>query len=120
MRRSAILINTSRGPIVDNSDLAIALRRGYISGAALDVFEEEPLGWSNPLRQLDNVVLSDHAAWYSEESQHELQRRTALEAVRVLSGRLPENPVNPELCRTGGPVLQAGREAGYALCCPSQ
>jgi len=96
MRRSAILVNTSRGPVVDTTALAAALRAGFIAGAALDVFEEEPPGWSNPLMQLDSVVLSDHAAWYSEESQRELQYRTALEAVRVLLGETPENPVNPE------------------------
>ena len=97
MRRSALLVNTSRGPIVDNRALATALKKRYIAGAALDVLEEEPLNWANPLRQTDRVILSDHAAWYSEQSQQELQRRTAQEAVRVLCGEAPENPVNPEV-----------------------
>ena len=100
MRRSAILINTSRGPIVDNRALTTALKKGYIAGAALDVLEEEPLDWANPLRHLDSVILSDHAAWYSEESQKELQQRTAQEALRVLRGETPENPVNPEVLST--------------------
>jgi D-3-phosphoglycerate dehydrogenase len=97
MRKSAFLINTSRGPIVDSAALVSALRRGWIAGAALDVFEEEPPGWSSPLRNLDTVTLSDHAAWYSEESQRELQYRTAMEAVRVIRGECPEHPVNPEV-----------------------
>jgi D-3-phosphoglycerate dehydrogenase len=97
MRRSAILVNTSRGPIVDNRALATALKKGYIAGAALDVLEEEPLNWANPLRHIDRIILSDHAAWYSEESQQELQQRTAREAVRVLCGEAPFNPVNPEV-----------------------
>jgi D-3-phosphoglycerate dehydrogenase len=98
MRRNALLVNTSRGAVIDSEALALSLREGWIAGAALDVFEEEPPGWSNPLRHLDNVILSDHAAWYSEESLRELQYRTALEAVRVLQGRIPDHPVNPETC----------------------
>jgi D-3-phosphoglycerate dehydrogenase len=97
MRRNAVLINTSRGPIVDTRDLYTALSDGYIGGAALDVYEDEPFVRSNPLAELDSVVLSDHAAWYSVESQAELQRRTAMEAVRALRGGFPENPINPEV-----------------------
>jgi len=63
--------------------------------AALDVYENEPFDSQNPLSTLDTVILSDHASWYSAESQKELQIRTALEAVRVLCGKMPENPVNP-------------------------
>jgi D-3-phosphoglycerate dehydrogenase len=95
MRKSAVLINTSRGPIVDNASLVHALQERWIAGAALDVYEEEPPGRSNPLRNLDNVILSDHAAWYSEESQRELQYRTAMEAVRVIRGERPEHTVTP-------------------------
>jgi D-3-phosphoglycerate dehydrogenase len=96
MRQSALLVNTSRGPVVDTRRLADAIKRGYIAGAALDVFEEEPPGWASPLRGLDAVILSDHAAWYSAESQWELQLRTAQEAVSVLCGREPHHPVNIE------------------------
>jgi D-3-phosphoglycerate dehydrogenase len=95
MRRSCVLINTSRGQIVDNTALYTALKERYISMAALDVYENEPYDVKNPLSTLDNVILSDHASWYSAESQKELQIRTALEAVRVLCGEMPENPVNP-------------------------
>jgi D-3-phosphoglycerate dehydrogenase len=97
MRRSAILINTSRGPVVNTDDLVTALRRSYLAGAGLDVFEEEPPNWHSPLREQDGVILSDHAAWYSEESQRELQIRTAQEAIRVLSDAAPQHPVNPEV-----------------------
>ncbi len=97
MRRSAILINTSRGPVINLKALTTALKEGYISGAALDVYEDEPFDLHSQLRDMDSVILSDHAAWYSEESQQELQRRTVLEAVRFLCGMTPENPVNPEI-----------------------
>jgi len=96
MRRSAILVNTSRGGIIDEKALYIALKKEYIAGAALDVYEKEPFQIGNPLAGLNSVILSDHAAWYSEESQMEMQKKAALEAVRVLKGIIPENPVNPE------------------------
>ena len=97
MKKDALLINTSRGAVVDQRALHTALNEGFIGGAALDVYETEPFDTKSPLRDLDSVILTDHAAWYSEESRHELQRRTAEEAVSVLSGRLPDNPVNPEV-----------------------
>jgi len=95
MKKSALLVNTSRGPIVDQRALYTALKEGFIGGAALDVYETEPFDTKSPLCGLDSVVLTDHAAWYSEESRRELQRRTAQEAVRVLTGRVPEHAVNP-------------------------
>jgi D-3-phosphoglycerate dehydrogenase len=113
MRRSALLVNTSRGPVVDARGLADAIERGHIAGAALDVFEAEPPGWSSPLRDLDSVILSDHAAWYSEESQRELQLRTAQEAVRVLRGRKPQHPVNTEALHRD--VSRVKCEAGRSL-----
>jgi len=108
MRRSAVLVNTSRGGIVDLRGLYTALREGYIGGAGLDVFEKEPFDLSNPLRRMDSVVLSDHASWYSEESQAELQRRTAEEAVALFTGGIPENPVNPEAL--SGKIIEMERE----------
>jgi D-3-phosphoglycerate dehydrogenase len=100
MRRGSILINTSRGQVIDMKELYTALKEGFISGAALDVYETEPLNPKNPINTLDSVILSNHASWYSEESQKELQIRTALEAARVLTGTPPENPVNPEVLQT--------------------
>jgi D-3-phosphoglycerate dehydrogenase len=110
MRRRAILINTSRGSVVDQEALHRALTEGRIAGAALDVYEDEPLHPSHPLCSLEQVILTDHAAWYSEESREELQRRTALEAMRVLNGLKPENAVNPEaLGRRDAPRMSPER-----------
>jgi D-3-phosphoglycerate dehydrogenase len=95
MRDGAVLVNTSRGGVVDLEALYEALKSGHLGGAALDVYENEPFDSSSPLASLGTIVLSDHAAWYSEESLRELQRRTALEAVRVLRGEAPEHPLNP-------------------------
>lgn len=114
MRRSSILINTSRGQVVDNKALYTALKEKFISMAALDVYENEPFDSENPLSTLDTVILSDHASWYSAESQKELQIRTALEAVRVLCGKMPENPVNPGVFHAGHTEYKKYSEA-YSL-----
>ncbi|HEY1346715.1 MAG TPA: C-terminal binding protein, partial [Streptosporangiaceae bacterium] len=68
MRPGAMLVNTCRGGLVDEADVAAALRAGRLAGAALDVFEAEPLPAESPLRSLPNVLLSPHAAWYSPAS----------------------------------------------------
>ncbi len=109
MRKEAILVNTSRGGIVDQEALVEALVKGYICGAALDVYEDEPLPPSHPLCSLNNVILSDHAAWYSEESLTQLQREAALEVVRVMRGLVPKNPVNPEV------TIQSNLLSGLSL-----
>jgi len=94
MKPSALLINTSRGPVVDEEALGRALKSGRIGAAALDVFEEEPLPPESPLRGLGNVILTPHMAWYSEESLRELQERAAQEVREVLEfGRPPRNVV---------------------------
>jgi D-3-phosphoglycerate dehydrogenase len=94
MRREAILVNTSRGPVVDERALATALAARRIAGAGLDVFETEPLEAASPLRTLENVVLSDHAGWYSEESVPELKTKAARNVAAVLAGGKPAYPVN--------------------------
>jgi D-3-phosphoglycerate dehydrogenase len=99
MKPSAYFINTSRGPVVVEKALIQALQQGWIAGAGLDVFEEEPLPSNSPLRTLDNVVLTPHSASYSEAAFSELYRRVGAEAARVLSGEPPENLVNPEVRR---------------------
>ncbi len=93
MKPSAYLINTARGPIVDEAALAAALGRGQLAGAALDVMEQEPPP-ASPLFGRDNVILTPHTSFYSEESLADLQTRAAEEVVRVLSGQPPRNPVN--------------------------
>jgi D-3-phosphoglycerate dehydrogenase len=95
MKPSAYLVNTARGPIVDEAALANALDRKQLAGAALDVMEKEPPAGS-PLLGRDNVILTPHTSFYSEESLVELQTKAAEEVVRVLTGQKPANPVNPE------------------------
>ena len=94
MKPSAIIINTSRGPVVDEGAIAMALREGRIAAAGLDVFGVEPLPSGSPLRGLDNVILSDHTGWYSEESVHELKTKAAKNVALVLAGGRPLYPVN--------------------------
>lgn len=100
MKPTAYLVNTARGPIVDEKALAEALDRKQLAGAALDVVEKEPPSGS-PLLGRENVILTPHTAFYSEESLLELQTRAAEEVVRVLSGEAPRNPVNPEVLKSG-------------------
>jgi D-3-phosphoglycerate dehydrogenase len=94
MKKGSLLVNTSRGPLVDERALAEALARGRIAGAGLDVFESEPLPPDSPLRRLDNVIFSDHAGWYSEESVRELKTKAARNVAAVLAGERPPYPVN--------------------------
>lgn len=95
MRPTAILVNTARGGLVDLDALAAALAQRRILGAGLDVFEHEPPDPAHPLFALDNVVVTNHIGWYSEESMRDLQRKAAEEAVRVLRGERPLHWLNP-------------------------
>lgn len=94
MKRSAYLINTSRGGLVDHADLQKALDRNLIAGAALDVFEPEPPDLGEPLFRDERVIVTPHAAFVSQESLHELRTRVARQVVDILQGRRPENIVN--------------------------
>jgi D-3-phosphoglycerate dehydrogenase len=100
MPPGAIIVNTGRGPTIDNRALYDALLSGKVSGAALDDPEEEPAkraGWSprdNPLFSLPNVIVTPHAAYYSEESISIAREVAASEVARVLTGKRPRNPVN--------------------------
>lgn len=95
MKSTAFLINTSRGGIVDTSALTTALQNGEIAGAGIDVLETEPPHQNEPLLQLDNVIITPHAAFISEESIVELQETAAKCVAQVLSGHIPESVVNP-------------------------
>lgn len=95
MKPSAYFINTARGAVVDEQALIRALREGWIAGAALDVFEKEPIEPGNPLLKMDNVVVTPHSAYYSDASVSLLRRRVGEAAVDVLSGQWPRNVVNP-------------------------
>jgi D-3-phosphoglycerate dehydrogenase len=93
MKTTAILVNSARGDLVVEADLAEALVSGRIGGAALDVFGEEPLPSTSPLRSAPNLSLSPHAAWYSEVAVAELQRLVADEISRALRGEPARRPI---------------------------
>lgn len=94
MKKSALLINTARGGIVNERDLDLALEKGEIAGAALDCMENEPVNPGNPLFRHENFIATPHMSWYSEESCIELKRKAAEEAVRFAAGEAVKYPVN--------------------------
>jgi D-3-phosphoglycerate dehydrogenase / 2-oxoglutarate reductase len=93
MKKGALLINTARGPLVDEDALIAALDSGHLGGAALDVVLSEPLAKDSKLLSRDNVILTPHTAFYSAEALNELQTKCATDVARVLSGELPVYPV---------------------------
>ena len=101
MKPGAILINTSRGPVVDEQALLRALERKQLAGAALDVWEKEPAPKDNPLLQLENVIATPHAAYFSSPAVAQVPRRCGEEIARVLTGQRPLNVVNPEVYAPG-------------------
>jgi D-3-phosphoglycerate dehydrogenase len=86
MKKEAFIINTSRGPLIDEKALIHALDNGEITGAGLDVLEIEPIEGENPLLNMDQVILTPHVAWYSKESEKELKAKTAQNVADVLQG----------------------------------
>lgn len=91
---SALIINTSRGTLINTADLTEALISGKISGAALDVSDPEPLPLDSPLRTMPNVILTPHAAFFDEQSLDNLQYLASAEAIRFLNGEPVLNPIN--------------------------
>jgi D-3-phosphoglycerate dehydrogenase len=108
MKPTAWLLNVARGPVVEETALVEALRTRRIGGAALDVYWEQPLPATHPLRGLDNVILTPHAAGLTRESVTEMSRISTEEVVRILHGDRPVNFINPE-------AWQAARERRHQL-----
>ncbi len=94
MKDTAYLINVSRGGIINEDDLLVALKEKHIAGAAIDVVEVEPMNPGQELFKLDNFLVTPHIAWYSEESALELKRKVAEEASRFVKGEELSYPVN--------------------------
>ncbi|HEY3098985.1 MAG TPA: C-terminal binding protein [Methylomirabilota bacterium] len=101
MKPTALLINTSRGPVVDEQALIRALQEKRLAGAALDVWEDEPAARDNPLLAMDNVIATPHAAYFSTAAVAAIPRRCGEEIARVLTGQRPLNVVNPEVLAPG-------------------
>jgi D-3-phosphoglycerate dehydrogenase / 2-oxoglutarate reductase len=102
MKPGAILVNTSRGPLVDLDALREALAEGRLGGAGLDVLEIEPPAADDPLLHRDDVIVTPHAAFYSEESLRELQRKAVEQVIEALAGRTPPYAVNADALGTAG------------------
>ncbi|MBA7556063.1 Glycerate dehydrogenase [subsurface metagenome] len=97
MKKSAVIINTARGPIVNADDLMIALKNGIINGAGIDVYETEPPAPDSELITMDNVILSPHIAWYSEEGEWDIRYMIMDDVKAFLEGEPPRFVVNPEV-----------------------
>lgn len=95
MKNTAFLINTARGPLVDTADLAAALDAGEIAGAGLDVLPTEPPAADDPIVGRDDVVLTPHTGFYSEDALLDLQTTVASDVAAVLAGEEPKYPVTP-------------------------
>jgi D-3-phosphoglycerate dehydrogenase len=93
MKKGALLVNTARGPLIDEAALVAALDSGHLGGAALDVVVTEPLPRDSPLVGRDNLILTPHTAFYSVEALVELQSKCANDVARVLRGEAPVYPV---------------------------
>ena len=97
MKKSAVIVNTSRGPIVNTADLVQALRDGLVAGAGLDVMEPEPPDVGCELLDMNNVVLTPHHAWYSEEGGWDIRYMIMDDVRAIVNGKLPKHVVNPEV-----------------------
>jgi D-3-phosphoglycerate dehydrogenase len=94
MKKGAYIVNTARGPLIDESALVAALDSGHVGGAGLDVVAVEPLAKDSPLLGRDNVIISPHTAFYSIEALNELQTKCAADVARVLSGEKAVYPIS--------------------------
>jgi len=97
MKPTAFLINVARGRIVNQAELVRAVEQGNVAGAGLDVLEQEPCAPGDAIATLDNVILTPHSAWYSEEARADMRRRAVGQVVSVLNGELPYSLINREV-----------------------
>ncbi len=108
LKPGAVLVNTARGPVIDEAALTAVLKAGRLGGVGLDVFETEPLPKNHPLLSFPEVILTDHTAYYSPESVTELKTRAAENVVQTLLTGRPNHPVNhPKLGRRA--ILRGGK-----------
>jgi glyoxylate reductase len=103
MKKTAFLINNARGPVVDEKALCTALKEGWIAGAGLDVFEQEPTPSSNPLLTLDNVVVAPHISSASFETRSKMAEMVAENLTSFFEGKVPPNLVNQEVLKVKKP-----------------
>ena len=103
MKQDAFLINAARGPLIDETALYDALKTGTIAGAGLDVMVDNSPSQDHPLLSLDNIIITPHVAFFSQESTLELEQRAAAEVVSVMQGSMPDNLVNPAVLEHPNP-----------------
>ncbi|MBA7573023.1 Hydroxypyruvate reductase [subsurface metagenome] len=99
MKDTAFIINTGRGPLIKERDLCRALSERWIAGAGLDVVEKEPIDPNSNLLKLDNIIITPHVAFYSDESLKDLQRSAAKGVAQVLNGEMTSSIVNKEVLK---------------------
>ena len=97
MKPTAYVINCARGQFIDEEALYTALTQGYIAGAALDVLEKEAVSLDHPLLRLENVIITAHSAYYSEQSIVKFKRRPYEEIARIVRGEWPRWLINPQV-----------------------
>ncbi|MCW4051820.1 MAG: D-glycerate dehydrogenase, partial [Candidatus Bathyarchaeota archaeon] len=101
MKKTAFLINNARGPVVDETALFKALKEGWIAGAGLDVFEQEPTSITNPLLTLENLVVAPHISSASHETRSKMSEIVAENLIALFEGRTPPNLVNKDVTKIG-------------------
>jgi D-3-phosphoglycerate dehydrogenase len=111
MKSEAILINASRGGVVNETALVEALQKNKIAGAGLDVFSEEPVSGDHPLLKLENIILTPHTAALTRECVARMATEAATCVLDVFAGRVPQNVANPHVLESGrwmhGPTVGA-------------
>jgi len=94
MKKTSFIINTGRGPVINEKDLILSLQEGEIAGAGLDVLETDGIEMNNPLLKMDRVIITPHSAWYSEEAIVRRRTQTIENVVKVLQGGEPDSFIN--------------------------